>query len=234
MRLTGALAILTAGAQSISTRRLLVFLSGILLLSTFLLVLTSTNLSAQTIDGLKIKHDFKASVVSQLKDKAYGVPKIFGPAAHQPPPPPVSNGTGTGSTSGWFATWSWMNPFSASDDDRVALPPLQRCPIYTYYEPGQDDALEDKMLLAWRRAWWAYGFEPIILGLVEAKLSGFYEVVHRSNAMPELKGMTPELEKDLLAWMAWNYVGGGILVDHRVSQSRAHQSVRFSADLKYR
>ena len=52
----------------------------------------------------------------------------------------------------------------------------------------------------------------------EAKESGFYEVVHRSNAMSELKDMTPELKKELLAWIAWNRVGGGILVDHRVSQ----------------
>lgn len=216
MRPTGVLAILAVGAQSISTRRLLVFLSGILLLSTFLLVLTSANLG-----GPKTKHD---SVVSQLKDKVYSVPKIFGPTTHQPPPPPVANGTG--STEGWFTSWSWKNPFSASNDDRVALPPLQRCPIYTYYEPrssSQEHALEDKMLLAWRRTWWAYGFKPMILGLGEAKESGFYEVVHRSNAMSELKDMTPELKKELLAWIAWNRVGGGILVDHRVSQTRTHQ-----------
>ncbi|KAF8252382.1 hypothetical protein K440DRAFT_594826 [Wilcoxina mikolae CBS 423.85] len=218
MRRNGLLSSLIAGAQSISPRRLLLFLSGILLLSTTLLLFTSANLSTEKL--YTIKYDLKDSV-SQLTDKVY-VPKIFKPATHQPPPPATN---GTANTEGWFATWAWLNLFSAGDGDRVALPPLQRCPIYTYYEPAKDKTqskVDNKLLLAWRRVWWAYGFKPVILGPQDAKQSGFYEMVYRAN-------LTSELSKELMRWSAWNQMEGGILVDYNVFPMGPHDDVTISA-----
>jgi hypothetical protein len=205
MRPNGTLAALVAGAQSISTRRLITFLGGIILLSTTLLLFTSANLSTESLHSVKFEIP---ESVSKLKDKVH-VPTIFKPATHAPPPPANS----TASSEGWFASWTWMNPFSSDDGERIALPPIERCPIYTYYEPVADKenaAIEDRMLLAWRRAWWAYGFKPQILGPVEAKTSGFYEMVGRATLEPGLKS-------ELMRWLAWGLVDGGILVDYKVS-----------------
>ncbi|KAI5818215.1 hypothetical protein BZA77DRAFT_343025 [Pyronema omphalodes] len=217
MRPNGVLSLLVAGAQSISTRRLLTFLTGILLLSTTLLLFTSVNLSVPSTSKLSnIKSDLKDSV-SQIKDKVH-VPQIFKPATHAPPPP-ITNGTA--STPGWFASWStsWMSLFSSDSNDRVALPPIQRCSIYTYYEPSKDKtqaAIDDKMLLVWRRAWWSYGFKPMILGPAEAKQSGFYEAISRDA------NLTPELRYELTKWAAWNQVDGSILVDWKVIPMGPH------------
>lgn len=202
MRPNGSLSALVAGAQSISTRRLILFLGGILVLSTTLLLFTSVNLSTESLRTVSLE------IPDSIKGKLH-VPTVFKPATHTPPPPAKNS---TASTEGWFASWSWMNPFSSGQGDRIALPPIERCSIYTYYEPPEDKVqavVEDKMLLAWRRVWWAYGFKPMILGPAEAKTSGFYEMVNRAPYVPAMK-------KELMRLLAWNYVDAGILVNYRV------------------
>jgi hypothetical protein len=210
---------LVVGAQSISTRRLVTFLGGIILLSTTLLLFTSANLTTESLHSVKTQ---VSESVHGLKDKVH-IPTVWKPALHAPPPPPANS---TASSEGWFASWSWMNPWSSDDGERIALPPIERCPIYTYYEPVTDQkdkekaAIEDRMLLVWRRAWWAYGFKPQILGPAEAKTSGFYEMVGRATSL------TAELKRELMRWLAWNVVDGGILVDYRVRKRASHLSGR--------
>ncbi|KAA8904825.1 hypothetical protein FN846DRAFT_984158 [Sphaerosporella brunnea] len=216
-RPNGTLAALIHGAQSISTRRLITFLGGIILLSTTLLLFTSVNLSTETLHSVKFEIP---ESVSKLKDKVH-LPTVWKPAIHAPPP----SANSTASNEGWFASWSWMNPFSSDDGERIALPPIERCAIYTYYEPLADKekaTIEDKMLLAWRRAWWAYGFKPQILGPAEAKISGFYEIVGRAT-------LTPEFKSELMRWMAWDVVDGGILIDYKVLPMGPHDDVTIAA-----
>lgn len=210
--------LLIAGARATSTERLTVYLSGILILSTLLLLFTSVNISPNKFHS--IQFDFPVSV-AHLTDKV-PVPHIFKQATHKAPPP-VTNSTA--STEGWFSSWSWSNPFSQSKDDRIALPPLKRCPVFTYYEPSKDKsqaAIEDKILLAWRRAWWAYGFKPMILGPAEAKESNLYELLFRAE-------LSPELEKELTKWLAWSQVGMGVFTDYGVIPMGPHEDTTLSA-----
>ena len=122
------------------------------------------------------------------------------------------------STSGdvhWFSDLKWLKPFSASvslDDDRSVLPPLKPRPhIYTYYdaEAEKDEKVrvaEDQLLLIWRRAWWAQGFRPVVLGPSEAKNHYRYDSV-------KAKTLPPQLEAELLRWLAWGHMGSGILAN---------------------
>ncbi|KAF9768935.1 hypothetical protein IL306_013703, partial [Fusarium sp. DS 682] len=93
--------------------------------------------------------------------------------AHPPPTRAQDSYQGTS----WWADWKWSVPFSSSltlDEDRALLPPLQDRPfIYCYYDATVKKSREEKdadsdLLLTWRRAWWAQGFRPTILGSSEA------------------------------------------------------------------
>ncbi|KAI9733547.1 MAG: hypothetical protein M1834_003148 [Cirrosporium novae-zelandiae] len=140
------------------------------------------------------------------------VPSIlnpFRPSAHQPP-------VQANSTSGeakWYSDWKWLNPFSSSitlDENRAVLPPFRtRPPIYTFYDTtvDKDDAqktAEKKLLLIWRRAWWAQGFRPVILSRAEAMNNPLYESL-------QSKSLDPVLESEIIRWLAWGHMGTGIL-----------------------
>jgi len=212
MRPNGNLCALAAGAQSISTRRLILFLGGILVLSTTLLLFTSANLPTESLRKGNL------DIPDIIKGKLH-IPAVFGPATHAP----AKNSTA--SNDEWFSSWSWKSPVSGQGD-RIALPPIERCSIYTYYEAPEDKvqaAVEDKMLLAWRRVWWAYGFKPMILGPAEARTSGFYEMVNRAPYLPAMK-------KELMAMSAWSQVDAGILVNYRVRTTDSRQQ-RSSSDV---
>ncbi|KAF7592850.1 hypothetical protein BBP40_012329 [Aspergillus hancockii] len=138
----------------------------------------------------------------------------FHPTSHTPPEPQPNSTSGE---TKWFSNWAWINPFSSSitlDENRSVLPPLRHRPfIYTYYEPnkGDDQNEEDadaKLLLAWRRAWFAQGFRPVILGRAEAMNNELYALV-------QLTTVTPELEAELFRWLAWGHMGDGLLADWR-------------------
>ena len=135
----------------------------------------------------------------------------FRPAAHKPPEQAHS----TSGESKWFSDWQWLNPFSSSitlDEHRTVLPPLpERPPVYTYYEPDskKDDAskkADGHLLLAWRRAWYAKGFRPVVLSQAEAMKNPLFEEVQRRQ-------LDPELELDLLKWLAWGHMGSGLFAD---------------------
>ncbi|KAI9839557.1 MAG: hypothetical protein M1819_002183 [Sarea resinae] len=141
--------------------------------------------------------------------------------AHEPP-------VQANSTSGeakWYSDWKWMNPFSSSitlDEDRSVLPPLsKRPPIYTFYDTStqKDEASRDaesKILLAWRRAWWAQGFRPVVLGRPEAMNNPFYE---------RLQGLKLEtaMESELVRWLAWGHMGTGILANWLAFPMASHE-----------
>lgn len=132
------------------------------------------------------------------------------------PPPHQKNDEHDGSS--WLADGRWLStPFSSSItlDERVLLPPLKtRQPIYCYYDTNikktkdERDA-ENELLLTWRRAWWAQGFRPAILSAFEATSNPSYEQIQKMTASSELR-------EDLMRWLAWDTVNGGILSEFTV------------------
>lgn len=148
-----------------------------------------------------------------------GLPKLsatslnpFRAPAHEPPPEQANSTSGEAS---WFSDFKWMNPFSSSitlDENRAVLPPLvKRPPVYTYYDAEWDKDEEAKdathhLLLIWRRAWWAQGFKPIVLGRPEAINNPLYRKLQD-------KTIETELENDIMRWLAWGNMGTGILAN---------------------
>ena len=91
------------------------------------------------------------------------------------------------------------------------LPPLKnRPPVYTYFDNTgrkQDEKskkAEQDLLQIWRRAWWAQGFKPVVLGIGEAMNNPLYRKVQ----MLELES---EMETEMMRWLAWGNMGTGIL-----------------------
>lgn len=136
---------------------------------------------------------------------------VFRPTAHQPPVQPNS----TSGDTKWYSDWKWHNPFSFSitqDETRSVLPPLRtRTPIYAFYDGDADKdeatrSAEAKLLLIWRRAWWAQGFKPVVLGRAEALNNPLYEIM-------QTKPMEKSLEMEFFRWLAWGDMGTGILAN---------------------
>jgi hypothetical protein len=144
----------------------------------------------------------------------------------QPSHPPAIQKSDTDGDSVWYADWSWLlHPFSSSvtlDENRALLPVLkQRTPIYCYYDNTVDQEKSSKdaesdLLLAWRRAWWAQGFKPIILSPAEAMNNPLYEELQR------MEDMAPKLKTDLMRWLAWENMGDGVLAHHRLFPMGPH------------
>lgn len=101
------------------------------------------------------------------------------------------------------------------DDERILLPPLKaRQPIYCYYDTDKKTTKYERdagneLLLTWRRAWWAQGFRPVVLNAADAMNSSFYEQIQEMS-------LTSELRRDLMRWLAWDAMGGGILSEFTV------------------
>jgi hypothetical protein len=135
------------------------------------------------------------------------VPHPFGPATHKPPTQPNSTTTSTYRAIEWLSDFKWRSPFSsevAFDENRAVLPPLrERPPIYTYY----DAPAKQKLVLAWRRAWWAQGFKPQVLSRAEAMDHPLYQLVQRMQ-------LDSKAEVEIMRWLAWSRMGSGILVNY--------------------
>jgi hypothetical protein len=141
---------------------------------------------------------------------------FFGPATHSAPKPlvqPNSTVASPYSPIAWFSDFKWRNPFSESltfDENTSLLPPLPRRPsIFTYYDvpPKQDKAVteaEHRLILAWRRAWWAQGFKPQVLSRAEAMQHPQYHLFQRIK-------LDAPVEAEVLRWLAWGHMGGGLL-----------------------
>jgi hypothetical protein len=108
-----------------------------------------------------------------------------------------------------------MHPFSGDvthDEERSVLPPLQeRPPIYTFYEPlpnliKEVQEAEERLIFQWRRAWWAQGFKPVVLGRADALLNPLYKKV-------QVLQLQDNIDIELARWLAWGNMGGGILAE---------------------
>lgn len=138
---------------------------------------------------------------------------VFGPAVHDPPIKNEDKSIGEGK---WYDDWAWLTrPFSdsiTSYENGVVLPPKHnRPPIYAFYDGSakKNEATqeaENKLLLIWRRAWWAQGFRPVILGKGEAMRNELYLGV-------QAKQLDPKIEMEVMRWLAWEQMGTGILAN---------------------
>ena len=146
----------------------------------------------------------------------FTVPKFRNPFRHPAHAPPVQANSTSGEAK-WHSNWRWLNPFSSSitlDENRSVLPPLRtRPPVYTFYDARikgdkASRAAEAELLLVWRRAWWAQGFKPIVLGRAEAMNNPLYETL-------QLQHLDPGIEPDFFRWLAWEHMGAGILLSWR-------------------
>lgn len=142
----------------------------------------------------------------------------FKQPAHAPP----RQSNDTDGDAAWYSNLAhpnrWLKtPFSSSetlDENRSLLPLMaKRPPIYCYYDntlersPKDKDA-ESTLLLAWRKAWWAAGFEPIILSPAEGEANPLYDELQRHADIDK------HLRIDLMRWMAWENMGGGMLAHY--------------------
>lgn len=151
------------------------------------------------------------SSLSSLGDQLY---RPFRAKAHTPPEEQKNSTSGE---SKWYSDWTWLLPFSSSvtlDENRSVLPPLPVRPaVYTYYDSSlrkdkKEQDADARLLLVWRRAWYAKGFRPVILGPAEAMNNPRYEAVQRLK-------LSPELQTDFFRWLAWGNMGTGLLADWR-------------------
>ncbi|KAI0484258.1 hypothetical protein GGR56DRAFT_16586 [Xylariaceae sp. FL0804] len=197
----------------LSPRRISCLLVGLGLFALFTLLFTVPSAIPTGPSLSKSIADHKLSI-PKYKDKlSSSILNPFRPAAHKP----AEQKNSTYGESSWYSNWNWRSPFSSSvtlDENRSLLPSLkERPPIYCYYDTtvqrdGPTKEAESALLLSWRRAWWAQGFKPIILSAAEAMNNPVYAELQRLELEPGLK-------KDLMSWVAWENMGGGLLA-HRM------------------
>ncbi|KAL2135799.1 hypothetical protein VTI74DRAFT_6865 [Chaetomium olivicolor] len=185
---------------------LLVVLALFAILSLLFTLPTVTSSRRLQADRFPIPKSFKSPWMNKLNP------------FRQPSHPPASQKNDTDGDAWWYADWTWLlMPFSSSvtlDENRALLPMLkERTPVYCYYDntvekdrPSRD--AESDLLLAWRRAWWAQGFKPIILSPAEAMNNPLYEELQK------VEGMTEGLKADLMRWLAWENMGDGLLAHY--------------------
>ncbi|RMY44633.1 hypothetical protein D0864_15593 [Hortaea werneckii] len=135
----------------------------------------------------------------------------FREPAHTPPPEQANSSSGEAR---WYTDFKWRNPFSSAvtlDEERALLPPPRERPaVYTYVDSAtrrKDDVsqrAEGELLHIWRRAWWAQGFKPVVLSRAEAMNNPHYRAVQTLE-------LEPEMETEMMRWLAWGTMGTGIL-----------------------
>lgn len=157
------------------------------------------------------------------------VPNPFGPSAHKPPKPAAQPNSTVASSYGkleWLTDFKWRNPFSSTvtlDENTALLPPLkERPPIYTYYnarkkQPKEVAEAENRLVLAWRRAWWAQGFRPVVLSRQEAEHHPQYQLFQRMK-------LDSKVEVEIMRWLAWANMRGGILANSLALPMAEHEN----------
>lgn len=107
------------------------------------------------------------------------------------------------------------------------LPHLpERPPVYTYYDTTakrdkETKQAEQELLLTWRRAWWAKGFRPVILGENEAMNHPLYPTL-------KPKGMQKDLEFEFKRFLAWGHMGTGLLASWHCVPMGQYDDLLFS------
>ncbi|KAI0878497.1 hypothetical protein GGS24DRAFT_396392 [Hypoxylon argillaceum] len=201
----------------IGHRRISILFIGLVVFALFTLFFTLPNaiptgpsLSKSLADHSLVMPKYSEFSLPKYTDKL----NLFRPASHKPPDQKNSKY----GESSWYSNWNWRSPFSSTttmDEIRSLLPPLRdRTPIYCYYDTTieRDAAVTDAesaVLLTWRRAWWAQGFKPVILSAAEAMNNPLYHEMQGAE-------MNPTLKKDVMRWLAWDNMGGGLLADYRL------------------
>ncbi|GKT87263.1 hypothetical protein Ct61P_05113 [Colletotrichum tofieldiae] len=186
-----------------STRRISFLLVSISIFAVFSLLVTLPS-SIPSGPSLSKYTDHKFSIPSALKHPFGASSRLnpFKPPSH--PPPRQQNDTY--GESSWWADWKWLSA---------------RPSIYCYYDTTikKDAASKDaesELLLLWRRAWWARGFKPIILSAAEAMKNPLYDELQR-------KEIDPDLKTDMLRWLAWDNMRGGLLAYHTTLPMGSHE-----------
>ncbi|KAL1903398.1 hypothetical protein Sste5346_000024 [Sporothrix stenoceras] len=203
----------------ITTRRITVLISAVFIFAVFSVIVTLPS-AVPTGPSLSKFADHKFSIPQfkshpQWTNKWSSSLNPFRPKSHAPP----RQKDDSHEDSAWFSDWKWLStPFSSSftlDESRALLPPLlDRPPIYCYYDTAIErekklaDA-ESALLLTWRRAWWAQGFRPVLLSSAEAMNNPRYEELQRIK-------VTPGAKADIMRWLAWENMGGGLLASYLV------------------
>jgi hypothetical protein len=182
-------------------------------------LITITLFGPPTSTNIPTYEDVKEAVKNpkeHLENLPVGNP--FGPSAHKPPVQENSNSSSAYGAIHWVYDFKWKNPFSTTvtlDENTAVLPPLKERPlIYTFHEAtkGQDKAVaeaENRLVLAWRRAWWAQGFRPMVLSRQEAVKHPQYDLVQRLK----LDKIEPKVEAEFMRWLAWGTMRGGIMTN---------------------
>jgi hypothetical protein len=204
----------------IHPRRVAQFLAGIAVFAVFTLVLRPPS-SIPSGESLSKFTDGHRISIPKPKLPSSSILNPFRATAR---PPPIQANSTSGDSS-WYSDWKWLSPFSSSvtlDENRSLLPPLlERPPIYTYYDhtikkaAGVKDAEHD-LLITWRRAWWAQGFKPMILGPAEAMNSPLYEEMQRLDLESSTKS-------DMMRWLAWESMGTGMMAQHLTLPMGSHE-----------
>ncbi|KAJ5815118.1 hypothetical protein N7474_006895 [Penicillium riverlandense] len=193
-------------------------LSVIVFVALLLFIFSSSPIPVPVSEKVSGAAEYVRPKLEALRLSDFHLPS-FRPPAHEPPPEQKNSTRGD---SKWFSDFRWLNPFSSSvtlDEGRSVLPPLaDRRAVYTYFDrnynprqhSGQDRAEEKKadyeLLLAWRRAWYAQGFKPVILGPGDAQRNPYYETVHKIK-------LSTEAQNEVYRWLAWGHMGSGLLAD---------------------
>ncbi|OAA53996.1 hypothetical protein ISF_08476 [Cordyceps fumosorosea ARSEF 2679] len=193
----------------LTTRRLTLLLAAVSL-SAFCLI---TLLTSAVPSSPSLSTSERKTTNTDARDYSSATKSAQLPASPPSQPPPRQSDD-TYATSAWLADSNALSKVFSNevtlDNDRALLPDLAiRQPIYCYYDALDTTAAAENdtdihLLLMWRRAWWARGFKPLILGPDEAKSHPLYSKLDETNAPVELK-------KDILRWLAWDTVGGGLL-----------------------
>ncbi|KAL5623926.1 hypothetical protein BROUX41_003986 [Berkeleyomyces rouxiae] len=200
------------------TKQLPLLLSALLLFILFSIFVNPPEVSENAEPNSKAKgqpaaeHKFTLPALPNPFHDVTNVLNPFRAPVHAPP----RQKNDTDGESSWWSDWKWLVPFSSSltlDEDRSLLPPLTpRSPIYCFYDTTEkkDSATKDAesaLLLTWRRAWWAKGFLPVILSAAEATNHPLYSQMQHMT-------LDPAVKTQLIRWMAWDTMGGGILADY--------------------
>ncbi|PQK12945.1 hypothetical protein BB8028_0003g15600 [Beauveria bassiana] len=192
----------------LTTRRLTILLVAVSI-SSFLFV---TLLTSAVPSSPSLSHpERKTSTEPRVPDAAA---KNAQQPVTPPSQPPPRQSDDTYARSSWLADPRALSQVFSSevtiDNSRVLLPILEiRQPIYCYYDAldktsAAENDTDTELLLMWRRAWWARGFRPLILGPDEAKSNPLYSKLETLNVRAELKN-------ELLRWLAWDTMDGGLL-----------------------
>ena len=90
-------------------------------------------------------------------------------------------------------------------------------PVYTFYHRVKQLGPADALIDMWKRSWKAQGWEPVVLGLDDAKKHPLYEAFV-AGIKDKAKSVNPG-DYDLMCWVRWlafHGVGGGLMTDYDV------------------